>query len=356
MNLADQTVLVTGGAGFIGCALASIGADASAQWIAVDSLHPQVHPGGGRPEELPESVDLIVGDASDPLMWDRLLGETRPDVIVHLAAETGTAQSLNEATRHATANVVGTTAMLDAFGRADHVPEHIILSSSRAVYGEGRWRRADGTSFSPGQRSHAQLAEGRWDFDDADPEPSSASGTAPAPTSIYGATKLTQEHVLSAWAGAHDAGLSILRLQNVYGPGQSLTNSYTGIVTLFSRLARRGESIPLYEDGRITRDFVYIDDVADAFLLLLQGGPRRSSGPWDVGSGTPSTIAELATTISEVRGAPEPHVTGQFRDGDVRHAACTIDATVQELGWRPRRDLGQGIRALQDWIDGVEPE
>lgn len=270
------TVLVTGGAGFIGCALSHLGAQSADRWVALDVLHPQVHPSQERPSALAEKAELIVGDVTDPEMWDKVLADVKPDVIVHLAAETGTAQSLHEATRHAHVNVVGTTQMLDALGRHQHVPSHVVLSSSRAVYGEGSWKRSDGTLFSPGMRSHAQLEAGQWDFEGACPVPSVAQTTVPAPTSVYGATKLAQENVLAAWAGSHDVPLSVLRFQNVYGPGQSLINSYTGIVSMFSQWAKAGQSIPIYEDGLITRDFVFIDDVAASLLAAMKLPPAAS--------------------------------------------------------------------------------
>lgn len=350
MNSPLGTVVVTGGAGFIGSALARSLASSASTWIALDNLHPQVHADGGPPADLPPCVELIVGDVTDPTVWDSLLADVRPDVIIHLAAETGTAQSLNEATRHAHVNVVGTTTMLDALGRAGHLPAHLVLSSSRAVYGEGQWRGADGEVFAPGPRGHAQLEAGRWDFEGAVSIPSSASTTPPSPTSVYGATKLAQENVLRAWAASHDVGLTILRLQNVYGPGQSLINSYTGIVSLFSQWARAGKSIPVYEDGLITRDFVFIEDVVTAFAEVVRRGPRGWGTTLDVGSGLGTTILELARTIAAFHSAPEPHVTGQYRDGDVRHAHCSIDETLAALEWRPEWSVERGVAALQAWI------
>jgi len=345
---------VTGGAGFIGCALAERYAASATRWVALDNLHPQVHAVPGRPAALAPAAELVVGDVTDAAVWDDVLADLRPDVVVHLAAETGTGQSLTEATRHAQANVVGTTAMLDAFGRVDHVPAHMVLSSSRAVYGEGQWMRPDGTRLLPGPRTHEALARGQWDVPGARALPSAAAETPPAPTSVYAATKLAQEHILSAWAAARGAGLSMLRMQNVYGPGQSLTNPYTGIVSLFSQLAERGEAIPVYEDGAIVRDFVYIDDVATAFGALLERGPRGIDGPWDVGTGVPTTILELAGAIAEYHGAPPPVVTGAFRDGDIRAAWCVVEPTVAALGWTPEVDVRTGMIRLQEWIAAQE--
>jgi dTDP-L-rhamnose 4-epimerase len=350
------TVLVTGGAGFIGSALSQRLAGRAERWVVLDNLHPQVHPRSERPVALHSLAELIVGDVTESSVWSSLLEIVRPDVVVHLAAETGTAQSLREATRHAEVNVVGTTTMLDAFSAAGHIPTHFVLSSSRAVYGEGAWKRADGALFSPGQRSHAQLESGSWDFDGAVPVPSEALRTWPAPTSVYGATKLAQEHILTAWTGSNGCELTILRFQNVYGPGQSLSNPYTGIVSLFSQLAMDGQSIPVYEDGLITRDFVYIDDIADSLATVLESRPVASPSIFDIGSGVGTTIEALAAHIAAFHGAPAPHVTGAFRDGDVRHAECDIQRSLEMIDWRPRWAVAEGIAALQEWIAAEKAE
>ncbi len=345
------TVLVTGGAGFIGCALSHQASAEADRWVALDVLHPQVHPSEDRPADLVDKAELIVGDVTDPAVWDRVLAEVKPEIVIHLAAETGTAQSLDEATRHASVNVVGTTQMLDGFGRHGHVPAHVILAGSRAVYGEGMWRRRDGSVFAPGMRSHAQFERAEWDFDGATPLPSAAATTVPAPTSVYGATKLAQEHILAAWAGAHDVPFSVLRFQNVYGPGQSLINSYTGIVSMFSQWAKAGQSIPIYEDGLITRDFVFIDDVAASLAAAMRQPPAADARRrLDIGFGVGSTILELAETVAAYYDAPAPHINGKYRDGDIRHAECDIAAAKAELGWEPRVDLTAGIARLQDWI------
>ena len=344
-------VLVTGGAGFIGTSLAREIAASAERWVVLDNLHPQVHPEGTEPD-LPEGVELVKGDVTDPDAVDRVVADVRPDLLIHLAAETGTAQSLGESTRHGLVNVVGTTRVLDALTKAGHVPDHLVLTSSRAVYGEGQWQAPDGHLFQPGLRTHAQLAAGKWDHEGV-ALPHQAGTTTPAPVSIYGATKLAQEHLLSAWAGSHDTALTVLRLQNVYGPLQSLTNPYTGIVSFFSQLAREGRSIPLYEDGDITRDFVFIGDVVSALRTAIDNRPDQSTNQFrlaDVGSGVRTTIRDLAEAISDYHSAPAPHVTGQFRDGDVRHASSAPSA-LGALGWEPQWSLAAGVAALQEWIE-----
>jgi len=348
----SASVLITGGVCFIGSALARRLVDAGHDVAVMDVLHPQVH-AAGQPIDLPPSVRLFTGDVTHAPDTDAVLRLFRPAQIVHLAAETGTGQSLTEATRHASVNVVGTSQLLDALTRAELVPDQLVLASSRAVYGEGAWRCGTET-FYPRPRSHAQLLAGIWDpqgptDEPAVPLPSCAGQTAARPTNIYAATKLAQEHMLAAWAAAHDAKLSVLRLQNVFGPGQALANSYTGIVTLFARLARERRALEVYEDGRIIRDFVFIDDVVYALFAVVEK-PAPEPRCLDIGSGIGTTIHDLARRIAAICDAPEPAVVPKFRDGDVRAASCTIDAARDELNWRPQRTLDDGLHALLDWI------
>lgn len=350
-------MLITGGAGFIGSALAHRLIASGYDVAVMDVLHPQVH-GGRRALNLPPSVRLFAGDVTHAPDLDAVLRLFRPSQVVHLAAETGTAQSLSEATRHGSVNVVGTTQLLDALSRSGLVPEQLVLASSRAVYGEGAWRSGTAT-FYPPPRSHAQLLAGKWDpkgpnDEPAVPLPSCAGQTEPRPTNIYAATKLAQEHILAAWAAAHDTNLSVLRLQNVYGPGQSLTNSYTGIVTLFARLAREQRPLEVYEDGRIVRDFVFIDDVVDALLRTVQM-PANQLRCLDIGSGVATTIHDLARKIAIICDAPEPTVVPKFRDGDVRAASCTIEPATDTLRWRPKWALDDGLPSLLGWI-AEQPE
>lgn len=345
----QNTCLVTGGAGFIGCAMSQGLADRFDRVVVVDNLHPQIHRVREQPAALDTRCELVIADVTEAATWDAVLAGFKPQVVVHLAAETGTGQSLTEATRHAMVNVVGTTQLLDGLTRHACAPQKLVLSSSRAVYGEGVWRQADGTLSSPGQRTQEQLAAGQWDWPGATPLPFRGALTPASPTSIYGATKLTQEHVLSAWALAHGSSPRVLRLQNVYGAGQSLSNPYTGIVSLFVRLAKAGKAIPLYEDGEMSRDFVYIDDVAAALLAAVDAA--EGGFVHDVGTGVAASVREVAQLIAERYGAPAPVVTGQFRNGDVRHAACDIQDTVAVLAWQPRIDLRTGLNKLCDWID-----
>lgn len=348
-----EKVLVTGGAGFIGCAISSLLADSGYSVVVLDNLHPQIHEQRERPQALHPSAELIVGDVTDADAWNRVLADHRPAIVYHLAAETGTGQSLLEATRHGSVNVVGTTQMTDALVRHKCIPKAIVLSSSRAVYGEGAWQDSAGTTIYPGIRTHAMLAGGQW-------EPShGASGRYAAlphaggrvqssPTSVYGATKLAQEHILSAWCSAMGVDLKVLRLQNVYGAGQSPINPYTGIITLFHRMARKGQAIPVYEDGEIVRDFVYIDDVAQALVRVAQG--EATPDIVDVGTGHPVTILDAARIIASLHGAPQPYITGQFRDGDVRSAVADTAVLARYLDVDAMISFVSGAKLVGDWL------
>jgi dTDP-L-rhamnose 4-epimerase len=350
----EDVILITGGAGFIGSAVGAKLVDQNRRVIAVDNLHPQIHRSSGRPEALHPDVELVVADVCDPEFWDRFLVENRPSTVLHLAAETGTAQSLTESNRHAMVNVVGTTQMLDAFTRHAAIPRSIVLASSRAVYGEGLWQSQDGSSFYPDLRAHHQLAAAEWDFSrngaKAKPLPHRAGAVMPNPSSIYGATKLAQEQIIKSWCAAMQVGASVLRLQNVYGPGQSPFNPYTGIINLFHRTAYAGQSIPVYEDGMIGRDFVFIDDVADAVTAAIFN-PANGLRTLDVGSGTATTILEAATLIAALHGAPEPSICGKFRDGDIRWAVADVTPLEDDLGVRAKVDFAaNGAKLVGDWL------
>lgn len=351
-RLLSTSVLITGGAGFIGCALARRLLEVGHDVAVMDVLLPQVH-GERAAVDLPPQVRFFTGDVTHAPDWDAVLRLFRPTQVVHLAAETGTAQSLSAATRHGAVNVVGTTQLLDALTRAEYVPDQLVVASSRAVYGEGAWQ-AGSHIFYPGPRSHAQLLAGKWDPEGptgerAVPVPSRAGRTEPRPTNVYGATKLAQEHLLTAWAAAHDTNVSVLRLQNAYGPGQSLTNPYTGVVPFFARLSRQQQPSEVYEDGRILRDLVYIDDVVDAVFATVQQ-PASGSRCLDIGSGIATSIHELARKIAATFDAPEPIVVPKFRDGDIRAASCDIEPAKNELNWHPKWALDDGLRALLQWI------
>ncbi len=351
-----SSVLITGGAGFIGSRLSAALLRDGHRVDVLDVLHPQVHADGEWPADLSPAAGRHRVDVTDLDGVEDVLREVRPDVVVHLAAETGTGQSLTEASRHGRVNVVGTTTLLDAMTRTGHVPQHLLLASSRAVYGEGRWREQGGESFYAPVRGAAELALEHWDpigpsgpDVPVTPEPQLAGTVEPRPASVYAATKLAQEHLLHAWASAMGVRLSVLRLQNVYGAGQSLANPYTGVLTVFAQEALAGNVLDVYEDGRILRDFVHVSDVVAAFRCALR---REASGPLlvDIGSGQPTTLLEVATLIADLAGAPEPVVSGRYRLGDVRAACTDVSAAREQLGWAPETTLRSGADELIGWV------
>jgi dTDP-L-rhamnose 4-epimerase len=350
-------VLLTGGAGFIGCRLAARLLSDGARVRVVDNLHPQVHPDQTRPADLPDAAELVVGDVTEPDTWDAVFDGFTPDTVVHLAAETGTGQSFDQSSRHGLVNVVGTTRLLDALLHRDIPPAHLVLPSSRAIYGEGAWRAADGSLTYVGVRSKADFEAQAWDPVAADggrlePVPASAGRTEPRPTSVYGATKLAQEHICEAWVSGTGTRLSIFRLQNVYGAGQSLSNPYTGIVSLFCRVGLAKDTINLYEDGAVVRDFVHVDDVVGALAAGIAQPPDQPR-VLDVGSGAAVTIAELAALITQITGAPDAEVSGMWRVGDVRAASCDPGPLQAALGVTAEVSLDAGIRDLLAWIEAT---
>ncbi|QYF72669.1 NAD(P)-dependent oxidoreductase [Cryobacterium sp. PAMC25264] len=224
-----MTILITGGAGFIGTRLLAE-LESGSDVVILDSLHPQVHGEAAVEPHFDGRVRFIRGDVTDPIMWDELLKSVAPSTIVHLAAETGTGQSLLQASRHTYVNVHGTAVMLDALARNNVLPRSIILTSSRAVYGEGAWESAEtGDRFYGQPRTAQQLEGAQWsplgpEGQTGEPIPHEALSVEARPSNIYAATKLAQENILISWCASMSVSLSILRLQNVYGAGQALRN------------------------------------------------------------------------------------------------------------------------------------
>lgn len=350
-----KRVLISGGAGFIGCLLTERLLHAGHEVTVFDNLHPQVHTTSGRPSRLSADARLVLGDVCSADNWRSLFQTTRPDTIVHLAAETGTGQSLTQSFRHASVNVVGTSLMLDALTAIKHVPERMLLSSSRAVYGDGAWRDAQGRLFYPLGRTNSQLRAGQWNHVGADGMPAvavanDAASVATNPISVYGATKLAQEHMMSAWARAFGSTLTVLRFQNVYGAGQAVGNPYTGVLTFFATQAAAGQAIDIYEDGQIIRDFVHVDDIVSAMHLALQKDEARPVA-LDIGCGEATTIHSVANIMARLGGV-EARVSGRFRDGDVRAAWASIERAQTQLGYTPKVSLEAGLKSLLDSVAG----
>jgi dTDP-L-rhamnose 4-epimerase len=345
---------LTGGAGFIGVRLSGALLEAGHSVTILDNLHPQVHTTGKPPSDLPAEVSLEIGSVTSAADLDRWLGDHPPEVIVHLAAETGTGQSLSQASRHATVNVAGTAQLLDALVRIGHLPHQLLVASSRAVYGEGAWRDAQGLAHYARQRTAAQLEAGVWDpttsaTELVEPIPHSTASIEPRPTNVYAVTKLAQEQLMLVWAASFGVPISVLRLQNVYGPGQAVGNPYTGVLTFFATQLAKGETLDVYEDGNILRDFVYVDDVVLAFHMAIER-PPGDSRRLDIGSGKAIALIDVADMMTRIAGGSSPVVSGRFRHGDVRAAFADIDEAARNLGWQPQVELQDGLSALMSTV------
>lgn len=350
-------VLITGGAGFIGTHLARTLIDRGVEVTILDCFNPQIH--GGRQEltaDLAPHARLIKGDVRDRgTLLSALQGQ---DAVVHLAAETGTGQSMYELARYESVNMGGTALLMELIvdGSAPSVRK-VVVASSRAIYGEGAYRCRVHGRVNPGMRNAERMQAGDFEVHcpvcDGTCEPVPTPEETPfRPTSFYGLTKQVQEQMVLMMAAAKDLDAVALRYQNVYGPGQSLRNPYTGILAIFSNLARAGAPINIFEDGLESRDFVYIRDVVGATERCL-APDLTGQHSFNVGSGQRTTVLEVAHTIQSYWKSCSPiQVTGQFRIGDIRHNSADLERIETTTGFRPSVDFPAGIQAFLEWASG----
>lgn len=353
--VSGKKIFITGGAGFIGSRLVrKLCANSAGDMVVYDNLHPQVHGENADFPSFPSQVRCVLGGVEDAARMSAELEAFDPDIIVHLAAETGTGQSQDEIVRYTSVNVTGTANLLQAIGTLPERERVFLLSSSRAIYGEGPHARADGTPARPCPRSDAAMQGG--DFEVYDAEGHKLRGLPvddanPDPLSVYASTKLIQEHLLLNCAGPKNLVPRILRFQNVYGPGQSLRNPYTGVLSIFTAQIIAGKILDLYEDGGMVRDFVFVDDIVDAcFAALLQEGALARAV--DIGSGEDKTIGDVAGELLSIFGqdpATGMSVSGRFRPGDIRYACADLSAARDLLDWTPKVGLRAGLEQLVDW-------
>ncbi len=347
----SSKVLVTGGAGFIGSHLADELCAHGYSVRALDNLSEQVHgPEARRPAHLDDRVDLFVGDVRDPRAVRTALQGV--DMVVHLAAEVGVGQSMYEIADYTSVNNLGTAVLLEELSRRP--VERLVVASSMSVYGEGRYRSADGESCDHAERSLDALREGRF-------EPMMPDGRTlePVPTpeqklaclsSVYALSKFDQERLALIVGRAYGIPTVALRFFNTYGPRQALSNPYTGVLAIFaSRLLN--DSRPLiFEDGKQQRDFVSVHDVARACRLALESA-RAPGHAINVGSGRPVSVLEVAARISRALGKRlEPEITRRYRMGDIRHCFADISLADELLGYRPEVSLEQGLSELVGWL------
>lgn len=339
--------LLVGGAGFIGSALIHKLGEDGVQ--VMDNFSPIIHDQNSVKDFIATGVDFIVGDVVSRDDIEHVLKDGAPKILVYLAAETGTGRSLYNCSLNARVNTLGLANVLDAMAARETFPERIVLTSTRAVYGEGPYRDlATGDTVYPLQRDKAALAADHFDFEGLAPLKMNCSAHTPNPNNIYGTTKLSQEHLLLNWASSFDVPLHIFRLQNVYGAGQSLTNPYTGVLIHFIKRAMANESTDIYENGGITRDFVHVDDVATLLAKAVKGdGP---AGSYDCGSGVREELSNVAALIASCSSGPPPVLTNRYRLGDVRHACADITRIMADFDWSPQVSLEDGIADLCRYV------
>jgi dTDP-L-rhamnose 4-epimerase len=352
-----EKVLITGGLGFIGLALARTLVRRGMTVRLMDNLSPQIHGAVPRPElgelHANDHVEVVLGDVCDRRDWVSALRDVVS--VVHLAAETGTGQSMYRIGDYTSTNVLGTALLLDILANHSHEVTKLMLASTRAVYGEGAYQCARCGLVYPAMRSPSGLQAGHWEplcpcccgSIHALPTPEIAR-TGPA--SVYAATKLAQEDLVRIAGGALGIPFVIFRLQNVYGEGQSLNNPYTGILSIFSNRIRQRKVITLFEDGQESRDFVHVSDVAEVMALgLMEGGGDGLI--MNVGSGVPVSVETIARSLKrQFADSSPPVVSGQFRLGDIRHNYADISLIGQALGFSPKVPLEEGIERFVRWV------
>ena len=345
-----ESVLITGGAGFIGRHVAHALLERGHRVRVLDALIEQVHGGQGRPAELPADAELVIGDIRDESTLITALKGC--DSVIHLAAEVGVGQSMYAVDRYTSVNDYGTAVLFQQL--IDKPVRKVVTASSMSVYGEGLYRDADGTLYEEVVRT-GRDAEGFWDPRDPEGRP-----LRPVPTpetkrlalaSVYALGKYVQERLTLTVSPAYGMACSALRLWNAYGPGQALSNPYTGVLAIFSSRIANGQRPMVFEDGEQRRDFVHVADVAQAFVLALEN-PAADGKVFNIGSGEDMTVNDVARAVARAMGRDgmQPEIAGKMRIGDIRHCIPDISKAREELGYRPRQNFHEGLVELAEWV------
>lgn len=345
-----ERVLITGGAGFIGRHVTDRLLKSGHEVRILDPLIDQVHQ-GNKPADLSSDAELIIGDVRDQSALERALANV--DSVIHLAAEVGVGQSMYAVERYVSVNDLGTAALFQSLIKRNM--RRVVVASSMSIYGEGLYRDADGALVQNAVRTSRASPDAGWDPVDAQGRP-----LAPVPTpewkqpslaSVYALTKYVQEQLTLTLSAAYGMEGVALRLFNVYGPGQALSNPYTGVLAIFASRLLNGQPPLIFEDGHQRRDFVHVDDVARAFALALEA-PAAAGQVFNVGSGQDRSILDIGQCLADAMGRPElgPETVGKARAGDIRHCFCDATKAREVLGFSATKDFGEGLAQLAEWV------
>ncbi len=342
------TILITGGAGFIGTYVASALLAEGHTVRVLDSLIEQVHPPGGVRNPLLDDVEFIRGDVRDAEVVERALRGA--DKLVHLAAEVGVGQSMYAIDRYVSVNDHGTAVLLQALIKQR--VERVVVASSMSIYGEGRYVTPDGTIVDDATRRAGDTGWNPVGPNGEELTPVATPEAKPASlASVYAISKYVQERLTLNVAPAYGMQAVALRLFNVYGAGQALSNPYTGVLAIFASRLLNGQRPMVFEDGAQRRDFVHVEDVARAFLLALDE-PRADGGVFNIGSGQSVSVAEVATSFAAAMNRADlaPEITQKARTGDIRNCFADIGLARDVLGFHPRRGFDDSFDEMADWV------
>jgi len=348
-----KNILITGGAGFIGSNLTIKLVSLGYNVTILDNLSRQIHEEGSPFfQSVKEISNFIKGDVRNKLDWDKALDGQ--DAVIHLASETGTGQSMYEIERYNDVNILGTANLLDFLTNKKHTIKKLIIASSRSIYGEGKYFcKNDGVVY-PNQREDKNMSKEKFNplcniCNNALELRATDESSRIHPSSIYGITKQHQEQLMLLIGKILHIPTVALRFQNVYGPSQSLSNPYTGILSIFSTRILNGNDIDIYEDGKQSRDFIYIDDAVDATILALRK-QEANHQIFNVGSGAPTSIFEVAHILKKLYNSNiSIKISGRYRLGDIRHNYADFTKIKSVLGFKPKIDLVTGASKLVVW-------
>ena len=346
-----ERVLITGGAGFIGRFVADELLARGHRVRVLDALIDQVHGVTDGAAMLNRDAELIRGDVRDKAAVATALDGI--DSVVHLAAEVGVGQSMYEVVRYTSTNDVGTATLFEAL--IDRPVRRVVTASSMSIYGEGLYRDRDGALVEDAARRGLRDGLANWEPVDCARRPLTPMATPewkrPALSSVYALGKYAQEQMTHIMAAPYGMESVCLRLFNVYGPGQALSNPYTGVLAIFASRLLNGQQPMIFEDGEQRRDFVHVTDVARAFAdaLVL---PQAAGGTFNIGSGTDRSVTEVAMELARAMGKNDlsPEIVGKARIGDIRHCFCDTTLAADRLGFRARADFGEGLAELAEWV------